>query len=212
MLNGYVIVLLEYCLAFYIVNFIRRKYPFSNAVYDFVLIFIVCVSSLWIYLSGSGGVTSGWCYERLGLVWGQLLYRHYEGFKKWLQCRYVVKFLVFGFLGAILGVLYLKYKPIWFWGEYLLKIVLGLELLIFLGITTIKFMRSNRMTDFLGRISYETYLSHGFIAILLISLFPQMSSGFFIICLIASTLLFSYLAHLINRPLVEGCKRLLGRF
>lgn len=68
----------------------------------------------------------------------------------------------FGVLSLVLGVAYLYFKTVFFWGEYLLKVVLGVVLITLLFILSSKRTLGNRVADYLGDISYEVYLSHGF--------------------------------------------------
>lgn len=86
-------------------------------------------------------------------------------------------FVTFLISSAISGLLYLQYKHVWFTGEYLLKIVLGISILIFCFLSTIKINLTNPFSKMLGNISYETYLIHGFIADILILSYPQFNSG-----------------------------------
>lgn len=212
-INSYVVILLEYCLLFYIVSILSKAYKWKQYVGDIILITAVCGSSLFLYLSesesASGTPPSGWCYERLGLVWGLLLYRFYKPVCHWLQAHHVVMKLVsFTVSSLILGLLYLKYKECWFWGQYMLKIVLGLSIITVYLLITGKIRLFNPITEFLGKISYETYLAHYFIGSLLIIAFPQLQSGIYIWTIVVVTLLFSYFINKIDRRAVNFIKSL----
>lgn len=214
-LNRYVLVLLEYCALFYVVNLLAAKFLWKQRVCDFIMITFVVGSSLCLYLTKGDDVTNsaqiGWCYERMGLVWGLLLYRNYNAIYQWLCRGFKVKVVVMLLACAVLGVLYLKYKTMWFVGEYLLKIVLGIAVVLFYFILNQKFTLSNRITHVLGNISYETYLAHAFVGYSIILIYPEVSSGVYIWCIIGITLALSYVVHKIDAPLVQGAKALLQR-
>lgn len=214
-LNRYVIILLEYCLIFFIVQHLSLRFSFKPYYSDIILISCVVGSSLFLYLSANAAdvnsIPSDWCYERMGLVWGLLIYRYFNAFKRWLVTNFSVKFVTFLISSAILGLLYLQYKHVWFTGEYLLKIALGISILIFCFLATIKINLTNPYTRILGNISYETYLLHGFIANILILLYPQFNSGTYIWCVFGFTLLLSYWIHLLDNKLITKSKSVLGK-
>ena len=127
-INHYVVILLEYCLLFYVLAWALRKgFIRSRGLFDILLIIGVTASSLLIYLCNEDNVVSaqlGWCFERMGLVWGILLYRFFDTFKQWMASSAMRKIMIFGLSSAILGGAYLTFKDVWFWGEYLVKIML----------------------------------------------------------------------------------------
>lgn len=211
-LNHYVTILLEYCLLFYIVNLLAIKLSWKPGVCEIILIAAVAVSSLLLYLFNYRTTTNsaqmGWCYERFGLVWGILLYQYYGKIKTWLGTGYITKFVLGLIIAVALGLLYLKFKTVPFWGEYLLKIVLGLSVILFYFLATYKLRLSNGFTRILGGISYETYLAHGFVATLLILVFPQIGSGLFIWLQILITLGLSYFVNKLDKQLVARAKAL----
>lgn len=206
-LNHYVVVLLEYCLWFYLVILLKNRLGIRKEwVTDSLLIAGVVVSSLYSYFStASGGVSSsmGWCYERLGLVWGLLFYRYMPHIKHWLVIRRTGKLVLFSLLALVAGVAYLKLKPVYFYGEYLLKVALGVVIILWMLLLTVKRKYGNLISLYLGKISYEVYLSHGMVMGMLASLCPQLSSGWFIFLTYCITLGFSSAIHAVGGKLVE---------
>ena len=205
-LNGYVRVLLEFCLWFYIVESAKKKwFPRKNVLGDLLLIAGVVVSSLFLYLfvEAEFSAQNGWPFERIGLVWGILLYRYQDRLTGWMGKHRLLKTLMLFIICGCLGVMYLKFKMVYFFGEYILKIVLGLALIIFLFVITEKRFRGNRISSWLGDVSYEVYLSHGIVMSLIVFSFPNMNSGLFIFLTICVVLLFSTLVHLISKPIVK---------
>ena len=200
-MNSYVIVLLQYCLWFYLVSL--GKHFYGSHVLNLLLIGGVVVSSLLMYFCFGA---KGWCYERWGLIWGILLFLFMPQVKRLIKLK-VWKVLLWGFLSLILGIMYLKFKSVFFYGEYLLKIVLGLIIIIFLFVLSSQRKFGNRIINFLGDISYEVYLSHGFIIYLLKNFTPDLSSGIFILLTVSLTIVFSTLIYYIDRPIVKLCRK-----
>ena len=98
---------------------------------------------------------------------------------------------------------YLHYKTEWLWGEYLLKIVLGIIIISFLFTATSNRKFGNRVSSWLGDISYEVYLSHGMMMGLLAYYYPDLQSGWFILLTVVSTLAISTLVHSMEKPMIN---------
>ena len=205
-INGYVMVLLQFCLWFYIVEKVKRGWFESNTrLGDGLLIGGVVVSSICMYVFVHGEVSaqSGWCFERMGLVWGILLYRYFDRIVAWMDRNRLMKAVVLCIVSAVLGVAYLKYKTVWLWGEYLLKIVLGVAIIAFLFTATSNRKFGNRVSLWLGDISYEVYLSHGIMMGVLAYYVPQLESGWYILLTVVMTLAISTLVHAVGKPVVK---------
>ena len=199
-INDYVLVLLEYCVWFYLVVVIGRRLKASERTIDAWLMAGVIISSIVLYFFFD---KEGWCWERWGLVYGLLIYRHYPRVVTWLDTHRKAKAVVFIVLALIAGAAYLKYKPVYIYGEYLLKIVLGILILTALFLLTSKRTWGNRSVALLGCISYEVYLSHGFIMGVL-SAHTLLSSGVFVLTTVVLTILFSWIIHTaISKPVVN---------
>lgn len=205
-INRYVVILLEYCLAFYAVERIRMRWSIvTETAAASVLILLVTVSSLYTYSMFSEADNSGqvgWPFERMGLVWGLLLYMFAHDISLWMRTRRHWKIALLIVACLILGTAYLKFKHVEFVGEYVLKILLGLSIVT--SVLTVCQMRrlGNRVTNFLGSISFEIYLSHGLVVNMLIFCCPELESGIFIICAVIGTVAVSWAAHLLSKPCV----------
>ena len=198
--NNYVVVLLEYCLLFYVVMAFCKYRQVKSLKWAFVIICaVVLISSLLlffltIYVDGRHGTM--WCIERIGLIWGLLTFVLFDKIKIWMGKSTVMKLCLFGILSFILGVLYVKgYKDVFFWGDYLLKIALGLSLIITVLLLVRRLKIGNKITKFLGSISYEIYLSHAWVMVALADYFPALSSGEFILLTYFVTILLSFGVH-----------------
>lgn len=154
-------------------------------------------------------ITLIWIVEPLGFIYG-IIAANYAGWilekasKKWLH-----KSVLLMVASLILGLAYLKYKSLFFIGDYLLKIGLGIAITVFVCQVSVRFRLGNGMNLFIGHISYEIYLLHGGIFELLSTLDKrgEMDSGLYILVGITVTILFSVL---LNR--VSDCLRRMGGY
>lgn len=207
-INGYVKVLLQWCLWFYIVEYFGQHYKIRSVILDGLLILGVVLSSLFLYFYVDAEVSAqaGWCYERIGLVWGILAYRYYGRIVCWINRNQILKSFLLTILGFVLGIAYIKFKSIPFYGEYLLKLLLGLVLISLLFTTTFNRQYGNKVNNWLGNISYEVYLSHVIVMGFLSFLLPMdINSGLFIFLTVTFTLFLSTGAH-------EICKSIKRKF
>lgn len=208
LLPRYVLVLLQYCLLFYVVMRIRAKTKLAPWTGYAVLGFGVIVSSLCAHFAKGAdrdvfSAWNGWACERWGLVWGMLLFLFWKRIATSMDSRRRSKSLVAGMLSAALGIAYLSFKTVPFWGDYLLKTALGLGIICFVFLVVQNRKLGNGVTDWLGRISYEIYLSHGLAAALLVHCFPHLSSGPFIVSCLGMTLVISTGIHAVGSRIVS---------
>ncbi len=206
-LNSYVAVLLQWCLWFYIVMWCHKKwFPQNKQMTDIILIAGVIISSLLLYLFvySENSAGAGWCFERLGLVWGVLLYRHFDRFVLWMSQNRITKIAILTLTCGVLGVGYLKFKLVYFFGAYLLKIILGVAIILLLFTATSNRKFGDKISLWLGNISYEVYLSHGIVmATLATWLSENVNSGVFILLTVLVTLTLSTIVHSIAKPIVK---------
>lgn len=209
-LNSYVAVLLQWCLLFYVVEWFRLKwFKECKLLTDFILIAGVVISSLYNYffIDAEVSAQSGWCFERMGLVYGILLYRYFDDFVAWMNKNRWTKVSVLVILGGFSELAYLKFKLVYFYGAYLLKIILGLILLVLIFTSTSNRRFSNKINLWLGNISYEVYLSHGLVmGALYVWLHADVNSGFFIFLTVMVTLVLSSCIHFMAKPLVNSLR------
>lgn len=210
-LNSYVSVLLQYCLLFYIVEVCARKFGFSQKVADRILSATVVASSLFIYFSSDGGHIIGWPYERLGLVYGLIAYRHRQTLISWMERQSVKKLAVSCVIGAIAGAAYLKFKQEYFFGEYLLKVFLGFSVLCVIFLLSSWRRFGNAPGKALADISYEIYLSHTVSMFFIAYFFPRLGSGWFILAVFALTLTISALVRATSDAISRWINKLLDK-
>ncbi|MBD5266812.1 MAG: acyltransferase [Bacteroides sp.] len=202
-LDRYVAVLLSYCLWFWCLEMLGNHFGWTRGTIDIINISGVIISSLVLYFFISG---SGWCFERIGFIWGLLLFRYFPSFLNWLKKNEKPKRIIFLLASLALGIAYLKYKSTYFFGEYLLKIMLGFVILVGMSLWSYRMNFSKKILLFLGGISYEIYLLHVFVLEMLAKHLP-MPSGLLITTAIALTVILAYIINLIAKPLVEKARR-----
>lgn len=133
-----------------------------------------------------------WEIERLGFAYGILLVTHYKRINEWIHKKWVLKSVVLMLASGILGVAYLKFKPVEFYGDYLLKILLGIVLTAFVIEITSRFRVGNKVNGLLGSISYEVYLLHEIVFAVVMLVMPRIDSGAFIVGSIVITVFVGY--------------------
>ncbi|MCI6227514.1 MAG: acyltransferase family protein [Clostridiales bacterium] len=176
-------------------RFLSEKYR------DWAVCGLAAVFSLVVY--GMKPDTTTWCPEVLGFVWGILLGRWKNRFTGWTDKGWLAKNAGLCLLAGILGVGYLMGKGIPFWGDYVLKIVLGVAILGFvLGLNT-KISMGNRVSRLLGTISYEVFLLHDVSFFVLEKAFPGLNSGVFILMSLLVTAALSLAVQRISARILD---------
>ena len=176
-------------------RFLSEKYR------DWAVCGLAAVFSLAVY--GMKPDTTTWCPEVLGFVWGILLGRWKNRFTGWTDKGWLAKNAGLCLLAGILGVGYLMGKGIPFWGDYVLKIVLGMAILgLILGLNT-KISIGNRVSRLLGAISYEVFLLHDVSFFMLEKVFPGLNSGVFILMSLLVTAALSLAVQRISARILD---------
>ena len=86
----------------------------------------------------------------------------------------------------------------------MLKIVLGVTLLLLLFSATSNRKFNDKISLWLGNVSYEVYLSHGMVMGALALWLPEsIDSGLFILLTVLITLALSTAVHFIGKPIVN---------
>lgn len=131
-----------------------------------------------------------WNVEILGFVFGIYLYNNRNIVK---SNKKNIFFAII--ISIIISLFYIKLKNIPFLGNYILRIVLTFAL-NYVSFQLIKeFRYGNKINNFIGTISFETYLCHPGLIFIIKELFPNMNSGMFIVVIIAISILFSFITH-----------------
>lgn len=169
----------------------------------FICVCVILLSAYW-FMMGSG---VGWSTEVYGFIWGILLANNIEKLDRKLSLKYYLLTMCGIFvISGMFGVLYLKYKPVVFWGNYLLKILLGVSLILLLLWFTKGIKLGNRFNLFLGKISYETYLIHGAVMTAVASIRPNLESAVFIVVSIVATVILAAISHEISARILKRIK------
>ncbi|QNU65880.1 acyltransferase family protein [Ruminiclostridium herbifermentans] len=191
---------------FYIIFYLSHKY--INKKYRDILI---CAFVIFYSLAGQiandffgyENIILKWQTESLGFMYGIIFANIIEPFKEKVKKQYVVKIGILSAVSGILGVTYLKYKYILFAGDYILRIILGISLILLLFTITIHFRIGNIFTKYLGKISYEVFLLHGFVMSVYNVLKLQVSSGVYILMVILGTLVIAAVLNKIDTIIIQ---------
>lgn len=196
---------LRWLLACYLLFWLcRRLIKNKTAANGMITLGILALSIGQYSLKNAGLLTETvWPTEIFGFLWGIFLANLTAKFQQFGKQRWPVKAIILCAVALVLGVLYLLGKDVVFWGDYLLKTVLGLGILAFLLFINTKISIGNKALDFLGNISYEMYLSHTVVISLLSRLLPDVSSGVFILLVLSGSLVLSALIQYASKHILK---------
>jgi len=191
-INNWIKVLLLYYVVFWVIyGLLPRKLNMGGA-QDFIMCLVVLVLSLIDYFT-KFKITMIWVVEPLGFAYGILAAKWSESIRKWMSRQWLIKCISLGISAGILGIAYLKFKPVFFWGEYMLKLVLGIAITLFMYEVLSKLKVGNRVNAFLGSISYEVYILNVAVFKMLMSFGVQWNSGQMIITALVVTVLLAWI-------------------
>ncbi|CBK75186.1 Acyltransferase family [Butyrivibrio fibrisolvens 16/4] len=147
---------------------------------------------------------TAWITECYGFIWGILLARYHKKFYDLFIDRWEVKLTISLLVSLVLGIGYICFKPVAFWGDYLLKIILGLSIITFILISNVKISYGNKINQFLARCSFEIYLVHGsaYEVVKILSK-ERLSSGMFIWMSIIVSVILACIAHEIIKKILS---------
>lgn len=166
-------------------------YKFVDSHQDTIICLLTIAFSITVYLFKSQISGPTWCPEVFGFVWGILLFKTQNVFEEWMKKGWLFKCLLLCVVAGVIGLSYLKFKPVVFWGDYILKIILGGLITLFMLAVNTRINIGNRVSNFLGAISFEIYLIHGMVFELIATMLPELDSGVFIILSITITVIVS---------------------
>ena len=196
---------LRWLLACYVVFWVAHKLCKNTAFAHSIIGIGVLILSIGQYVLKNAGILNEtiWPTEIFGFLWGILLANLAAKFQNFSRQKWLLKAGIFCISALILGVLYLKFKPVPVWGDYLLKTLLGLAILVFMLLLNTKISIGNKALNFLGGISYEMYLSHTVIISLIQRLCPELISGVFIWLVLIGSFALSVLIWYVSRLLLK---------
>lgn len=187
-INSWVKVLLLFYAVFWLIYYLSLKCTFLRGRQDILICFIIFAFSL-IDKCTPLKLTLIWPEESLGFVYGIIFANVMDIYKEHANRRWNLKLIVLFVLSGIFGITYLKYKYVVFWGDYCLKIALGIILLLFMFQLLRRFTICNSFNIYLGKISYEIYLLHGIVFQFVVRLGFTDNSGVFILSSIILTII-----------------------
>lgn len=203
-INGWV----QWLLVCYLVYWLCHKF-IGGGYQDILTCVLVVLFSGLVYILKARGLIENttWCTEIFGFVWGIIFFHIKDRIIHFCRKAWSKKCIVLCLTAGVLGITYIKLKTIVFFGDYLLKIALGIAIILFILLLNTKISIGNKVSGFLGNISYEVYLLHhtvfGFIA----AFEPTLISGFFIALSIVITVISSIIVHIFSKLLEEMIKR-----
>lgn len=147
-------------------------------------------------------ITSRWIVEPLGFAYGIMAAKYPDEIKKWIGKKWFIKSTTLLAISGLIGIAYLKFKPVVFWGDYALKIVLGIMITTFILTVIGKIKVGNKINAFLGSISYEVYLLHHAVFAFIMAMDSHtMNSGLFVVVSVCVTILVAYFLKMLCKPI-----------
>ncbi len=176
----------------------------GKSIWKVITCLMVVASSLYIYFAVANGHFNrpAWTPECYGFVWGIILSSINNRFRAFFLQNWKIKWMLSTVVSLAFGVAYLKYKPVPFTGSYVLKVVLGLAITLFVLISNVKIDYGNKVNLFIGKISFEVYLIHSIVFEVLAAKIPWLSSGLFILLSIVLTVFAATIIHWVSEKIV----------
>lgn len=186
---------------FYIVFYIICKFTKDKKKRDILLVAFPIIYSILNYILK----IDRWPVEELGFSYGIILYKNFNSIKSYVNTKFTSKLIYTTILSLVLGIFYLKCKTIWLFGEYFVRILLGISIIWFVIQITQIIKINNKILNFLGSISYEIYLLHGLVIRLLVNTNIN-SSDVFIWFTIVGTILSAFLLNILDKKITKKIK------
>lgn len=191
----FVLVLLMFYIVFYI------SYKYINKKYQDI---VICIYVLGYSLIGRlCNIGISWYPESLGFMYGIIFANIINIFKAKASKHNINKIIILFLASIILGISYLKFKYIWFVGDYILKVILGITIILFLFVFTIYIKIGNKISRYLGKISYEIFLVHIFVINVFNRMNLNISSGIYIILIISITMILASILNIIDVTIIN---------
>lgn len=200
--NWVKVLLLYYIIFWFVYGFLARFFK-KKMWQDAIMCLIVISFSLISKLTGFE-ITLGWIVEPLGFAYGIIAARFVNEIKALLQKQYVTKCVFLILASGALGVMYLKFKPVFFWGDYILKIALGIFITALIFVIISKFKVGNAINGFLAGISYEVYILHRTVYLFFDAVTKdRLESGVFILLSLIVSIILAHALKKLCKPIVK---------
>lgn len=210
-INPWVLVLVLLYFVFWMIYYVSTKLKLTIGIKQDVIICLITIAFSIVDKLTSIKITSIWPTECWGFVYGILLADFSERIRAIMNKNWILKTSATCVLSALFGILYLKFKSVYFIGDYCLKILLGMLISAFILQFTIRFKLGNTAIRFLGNISYEVYLMHFVIFYALGHINIQMNSGLYIWVALVLTIISSLIIQKISSAINKRVSNLLIR-
>ena len=195
--NGWIVWLLVCYLIFWIAV---RLFKTANSRIIAMMVLLVLFSVIMWALKNKGMIVrSVWSIEAYGFLWGVLLAAYRNEFIAFARNKWMAKFCMIVGASLVFGVAYLKFKPVVFWGDYMLKLLVGIALIALALVANVRFSIGNKIAVFLGGISLEVYLMHEKVFHILQKLtgLADKNLGLYILVSWGLVIILSYVLHMV---------------
>ena len=197
LLNDWIYWIIACYFAFWISNLVFKDHFAWKA----STVTLVTAGSLIMYYLKKNGVvtTTIWSTEVFGFAWGIILASLKQPFMTYFIRKWWIKCSFSAVASVVIGVAYIKLKTVPFMGDYILKIVLGIAITLFILVVNTRVNFGNVISLYIGAVSFEVYLVHLVVIDVLDKAFTWPGSGIFIVTCIVITLLLAPVVHFLSR-------------
>ena len=185
-------------LFFYIIYFVTFRFVKKSIKVKTIIVSTAVVAFSFLAYFFYEYMPFSWASESFGFIYGLILAQYKSVFFSFSQKKWFLKTALVGAMSMVFGVLYLKFKYAIFVGDYIVKIMLCLFITLLILLINTKISLSNFAGRFLSGVSYEIYLVHTHVFMILSTLFAHMSSGTFIILSIVISLLSAKIVNMLS--------------
>jgi len=202
----WLIVLLVCYFVFWVVYFvIPTVIKLSAGAWQDVAICLIMIAFSLIDRFTDIKITLIWIVEPLGFAYGIIAAGYSEKIKKWIAEKWLFKTIVLLVLSGVFGLMYLKFKSVPVLGDYVIKIILGMAITMFIFQAVGKIKVGNKANSFLGNISYEIFLAHGYVLTMFEPLFKGISdpSGPYIVSSLIVIVIIAAIINRLSKPVIK---------
>ena len=127
-------------------------------------------------------------------------------FANYFSRKWRIKWIISIIISIVLGCMYLRFKPVLFWGDYLLKAVLGVAITFVVIIANTKIDFENKISLFMGSLTFEIYLLHGYVIDVLNGIHKWEIGGIYTVSCIVLTIIASVVLHYVANIIMKRVK------
>lgn len=214
MISSWVRVLLVLYFIYWFVHYLREKATAQGSrcgflnyrirgvlVADYVICAVIVVLSLITRLTPCK-IFLTWSFQSLGFVYGIIFYYSYPWLKEKISAKWIgwmfsacTGILIFGFAYYIIHIPFLS--------DYVIHLMFHFCCVLLLLVLNRRIKIGNKISKYLGRISFEIFLIHNSVYQMVLYFLPKLNAGAFLWVSLVLTVLFAGALNAVNSMLIS---------